>query len=218
MFNVERAWDNLPFLLTGVPYTFLITIVGMALGLLLGFFLSLARSSKHRILRWPSRMYISFMRGTPVLVFLFILYMGLPYSGIYLQASLAAVLGFGLNSAAYIAEVNRAAMGSVPRGQWESAQAIGMNYWQTIRRIILPQAVRIAVPPLGNIFLDLLKATSLAAMISVPELFNQAQIVAGRTQDTMTMYILAALIYWPMTIVFSTLQDYLETKFSKHVS
>ncbi|MFG6118848.1 amino acid ABC transporter permease [Thalassobacillus sp. B23F22_16] len=217
LFNAQRAWDNLPFVLSGVPLTLLVAILGMLLGLLIGLFLALARRSDKRMLRWPARMYISFMRGTPILVFLFILYFGLPVVGIELTATMAAVLGFGLNSAAYIAEINRSSLSSVDGGQWESAQALGFSYWQTMRRIILPQATRIAIPPLTNVFLDLMKATSLAAMISVPELFNKAQIVAGRNYDTMTMYILAALIYWPMTMVFSALQDYLEQRYNKYL-
>ncbi|MFD1020765.1 amino acid ABC transporter permease [Thalassobacillus hwangdonensis] len=217
LFNAETAWESLPFVLGGVPLTILVAVLGMILGLVLGFFIAVARRSTNRILRWPARVYISFMRGTPILVFLFILYFGLPVVGIELTAILAAVLGFGLNSAAYIAEINRSSLNSVDEGQWESAQALGFTYWTTMRRIILPQATRIAIPPLANVFLDLLKATSLAAMISVPELFNKAQIVAGRNYDSMTMYILAALIYWPLTMVFSALQDYLEKRYDKYL-
>lgn len=157
------------------------------------------------------------MRGTPILVYLFVLYFGLPIAGIKLTATAAAVIGFGTNSAAYIAEINRASLNSVSSGQWESARALGFTYWQTIRRIITPQATRIAIPPLGNVFLDLLKATSLAAMISVPEILNKAQIAAGRTVDSMTMYITAALIYWPLTMLFSALQDYLEKRYNRYL-
>ncbi|WP_082235060.1 amino acid ABC transporter permease [Halobacillus massiliensis] len=216
-FVLDRAWDSLPFILEGVPYTLLVAVIGMAIGLILGFFLALARSSEKRLLRWPARLYISFMRGTPVLVYLFVLYFGLPILGITLSAVLAAIIGFGTNSAAYIAEINRSSLASVAKGQWESARALGLSYWQTMRRIIMPQAVRIAVPPLSNVFLDLLKATSLAAMISVPEILNKAQVVAGRTNDSMTLYILAALVYWPLTMVFSFLQDRLEKKYSKYL-
>ncbi|WP_173917294.1 amino acid ABC transporter permease [Halobacillus sp. Marseille-Q1614] len=216
-FVPERAWENLPFILEGVPYTLLVAVIGMGIGLILGFFLALARSSGNRLLRWPARLYISFMRGTPVLVYLFVLYFGLPILGITLSAVMSAIIGFGTNSAAYIAEINRSSLGSVAKGQWESARALGLSYWQTMRRIIVPQATRIAIPPLSNVFLDLLKATSLAAMISVPEILNQAQIVAGRTNDSMTMYVLAALVYWPLTMVFSFLQDRLEKRYSKYL-
>lgn len=217
LFNAERAWSNLPFILEGVPLTLLVAVIGMAIGLILGFFLALARGSSRIWLRWPARFYISFMRGTPILVYLFVLYFGLPVVGLKLPATTAAIIGFGTNSAAYIAEINRASLNSVSNGQWESARALGFTYWQTIRRIIMPQATRIAIPPLGNVFLDLLKATSLAAMISVPEILNKAQIAAGRTVDSMTMYITAALIYWPLTMIFSALQDYLERRNNRYL-
>ncbi|MYL21301.1 ABC transporter permease subunit [Halobacillus litoralis] len=217
LFNAERAWANLPFILEGVPLTLFVAVIGMAIGLILGFFLALARGSSHIWLRWPARFYISFMRGTPILVYLFVLYFGLPVVGLKLPATTAAIIGFGTNSAAYIAEINRASLNSVSNGQWESARALGFTYWQTIRRIIMPQATRIAIPPLGNVFLDLLKATSLAAMISVPEILNKAQIAAGRTVDSMTMYITAALIYWPLTMIFSALQDYLERRNNRYL-
>ncbi|MBN8235977.1 amino acid ABC transporter permease [Halobacillus kuroshimensis] len=217
LFNAERAWSNLPFILEGVPLTLFVAVIGMAIGLILGFFLALARGSSRIWLRWPARFYISFMRGTPILVYLFVLYFGLPVVGLKLPATTAAIIGFGTNSAAYIAEINRASLNSVSNGQWESARALGFTYWQTIRRIIMPQATRIAIPPLGNVFLDLLKATSLAAMISVPEILNKAQIAAGRTVDSMTMYITAALIYWPLTMIFSALQDYLERRNNRYL-
>ncbi len=157
------------------------------------------------------------MRGTPILVFLFILYYGLPMVDLNLSAYLAAVLGFGLNSAAYIAEVIRSSLNSVPKGQWESAKALGFNYWQTLMKIILPQGTRIAMPPLTNVFLDLVKATSLAAVITVPELFQKAQIAGGRTFDSLTMYILVALIYWPLCIIIAYFQEKMEERFSRYV-
>lgn len=215
LFDPELALENLPFVLEGLPMTIAVSFVGMALGLLLGFFLALGRGSSNILLRWPSRVYISFMRGTPILVFLFILYFGLPIIGLKLSAYFAAVLGFGLNSAAYIAEINRSALNSVSVGQWESARALGFTYWQTLKRIILPQATRIAIPPLTNVFLDIVKATSLAAVITVPEMFQKAQIVAGRSFDALTMYILVALIYWPLCIIIASYQDRLEKKYSR---
>jgi len=215
LFDFELAWESLPFLLRGIPMTLSVSLIGMALGLILGFFLALARGSERIILRWPARLYISFMRGTPILVFLFILYFGLPVIGLELSALLAASLGFGLNSAAYIAEINRSSLNSIDNGQWESAKALNMGYWQTMIKVILPQATRVAIPPLTNVFMDIVKATSLAAVITVPELFQKAQIVAGRTFDSMTMYILVALIYWPLCIVIGFMQDRLETRYSK---
>lgn len=215
LFDFELAWKSLPYLLEGIPVTLSVSIIGMFLGLLLGFILSLARSSKRILLRWPARIYISFMRGTPIIVFLFILYFGLPVIGLNLSAILAASLAFGLNSAAYIAEINRSSLSSIDQGQWESAKALNLSYWQTMHKIILPQATRIALPPLTNVFMSIVQSTSLAAVITVPELFQKAQIVAGRTFDSMTMYILVALIYWPICIVIGFMQNRLESRFSR---
>lgn len=215
LFNIKLAWENLPFVLSGLPMTLAVSIIGMALGLCLGLLLALARNSERLLLRWPARIYISFMRGTPMLVFLFILYFGLPVIGIKFTALTAASLGFGLNSAAYIAEINRASLNSIDKVQWESAKALNLSYWQTLRIIILPQATRIAIPPLTNVFMDIVKATSLAAVITVPELFQKTQIVAGRSFDAMTMYILVALIYWPLCIVIGFIQERLEKRYSR---
>lgn len=214
-FDIELALENLPFILGGLPMTLIVSIIGMIIGLFLGLFIAIARSSGRIILRWPARIYISFMRGTPMLVFLFILYFGLPMVGIKLTALMAASLGFGLNSAAYIAEINRASLNSIDSGQWESAKALNLSYWQTLGRIIFPQAMRTALPPLTNVFMDIVKATSLTAVITVPELFQKTQIVAGRTYDAMTMYILVALIYWPICIIIGFIQDRLEDRFSR---
>lgn len=214
-FDIELALENLPFILGGLPMTLIVSMIGMMMGLFLGLFIAIARSSERIILRWPARIYISFMRGTPMLVFLFILYFGLPMVGIKLTALMAASLGFGLNSAAYIAEINRASLNSIDPGQWESAKALNLSYWQTMGKVIFPQAMRIALPPLTNVFMDIVKATSLTAVITVPELFQKTQIVAGRTYDAMTMYILVALIYWPVCIMIGIMQDRLENRFSR---
>ncbi|MEC5424168.1 amino acid ABC transporter permease [Virgibacillus sp. C22-A2] len=215
LFDIELALESLPFVLGGLPMTLLVSILSMGIGLVLGLFLALARGSDKIILRWPARVYISFMRGTPMLVFLFILYFGLPVIGIEFSALAAATLGFGLNSAAYIAEIDRSSLNSIDKGQWESAKALNIGYWQALRKIILPQATRIAVPPLTNVFMDIVKATSLAAVITVPELFQKTQIVAGREFDAMTMYVLVAMIYWPICVAIAFMQDRLEERYSR---
>ena len=212
LFNPSLAMESLPYVLEGLGNTLFISFVSMAFGLLLGLFLALGRSSSNWLLRLPSSLYISFMRGVPILVILFILYFGFPVIGIEFTALQAAVIGFSLNSAAYIAEINRSAINAVDRGQWEASTSLGLSYWQTLRGIILPQAVRIALPPLSNVMLDLIKASSLAAMITVPEIFQHAKIVGGRELDYMTMYILIALIYWAICSVVSVLQRYLEKR------
>jgi len=212
LFNPSLAVESLPYVLEGLWNTLFISFISMAFGLALGLFLALGRSSSNWLLRMPSSLYISFMRGVPILVILFILYFGFPVIGIEFTALQAAVIGFSLNSAAYIAEINRSAINAVDRGQWEASTSLGLSYWQTLRGIILPQAVRIALPPLSNVMLDLIKASSLAAMITVPEIFQHAKIVGGRELDYMTMYILIALIYWTICSVVSILQRYLEKR------
>ncbi|MFS0674613.1 amino acid ABC transporter permease [Ornithinibacillus sp. 179-J 7C1 HS] len=217
LFDLKLAWESLPFLLEGIPMTISLAIIGMIIGLILGFFISLARSSSNIVLRWPSRMYISFMRSTPIIVFLFLIYHGLPIIGIKLTAFIAASIVFGLNSAGYIAEIYRASLFSVDKGQWEAAKALNIPYWKAMRLIILPQAIRIAIPPLANVFLSLMLGTSLASIITVPELFQKAQIVAGREFDAMTMYIMVALLYWPIGIGISYLQDRLEKRYGNYI-
>ncbi|ARW05415.1 amino acid ABC transporter permease [Bacillus atrophaeus] len=217
IFNLKLAIESFPYVIKGIWYTLLISFVSMFAGTMLGLFISLARMSKFALLRWPARLYISFMRGVPILVILFILYFGFPYIGIEFSAVTAALLGFSLNSAAYIAEINRSSISSVDKGQWEAAASLGLSYWKTMRGIILPQSVRVALPPLANVLLDLIKASSLAAMITVPELLQHAKIIGGREFDYMTMYILTALIYWAICSVAAAFQNILEKKYAHYL-
>lgn len=217
LFDPKLAIESLPYVLEGIWYTLLISIVSMMLGLIIGFFLALARTSKYKILEWPARLYISFMRGVPILVILFLLYFALPVIGIQFTALQAALIGFTINSAAYIAEVFRSSLASVDKGQWESSTALGMTYWQTMRRVILPQSVRIAVPPLSNVYLDLIKASSLAAMITVPEIFQKARVVGAREYDLLTMLILVALIYWAICSAMTVFQNYMEKRYADYL-
>ncbi|WP_280771378.1 amino acid ABC transporter permease [Salipaludibacillus daqingensis] len=216
IFDIQLAIESLPYVLQGIWYTLFISLISMVIGLAIGLLLAIARASDRFWLRWPARMYISFMRGVPILIILFLLYFGFPFVGVEFQAVTAAIIGFSLNSAAYMAEINRAAISAVPRGQWESARSLGFSYWMMMRRIVLPQASRIAVPPLTNVLLDLIKASSLAAMITVPEIFQMSRIVAGREMDYMTMFILVALIYWGICSIMTVLQNYLEKRFEKY--
>lgn len=217
LFDPQLAIESLPYVLGGIGYTLLISIVSMVFGLLIGFFLSLARTAPFKALEWPARLYISFMRGVPILVILFLLYFALPVIGIQFTAVQAALIGFTINSAAYIAEVFRSSLASVDKGQWESSRALGLTYWQTMRRIILPQSVRIAIPPLSNIYLDLIKASSLAAMITVPEVFQKARVVGAREYDLLTLLILVSLIYWAICSLMTVFQNYLEKRFEEYL-
>ncbi|OAC75918.1 amino acid ABC transporter permease, partial [Streptococcus pyogenes] len=156
--------------------------------------------------------YISIMRGVPMIVVLFVLYFGLPYYGLELPALLCAYLGFSMVSAAYISEVFRSSIEAIDKGQWEAAKALGLPYALMVKKIILPQAFRIAVPPLGNVIIDMVKSSSLAAMITVPDIFQNAKIIGGREWDYMSMYILVAFIYWIIAFLLERYQEFLENK------
>lgn len=217
LFDPQLALDSFPYVLSGIWLTLLIAIVSMVVGLIIGFFIALARTSNLLFLQWPARLYISFMRGVPILVILFLLYFGFPVIGVEFTAMQAALIGFSLNSAAYMAEILRSSLSSVDIGQWESSKALGLTYWQSMRRIILPQSVRIAVPPLSNVLMDLIKASSLAAMITVPEMFQKARTIGAREYDLLTLLILVALMYWAICSVMTVLQNYLEKRYAKYL-
>ncbi|MCA1941632.1 MAG: cystine ABC transporter permease [Caenispirillum bisanense] len=206
-----------PFLLKGAVYTVGLSVGGMAFGLLLGFGIALMRLSGLRLLRWPARVYVSFFRGTPLLVQLFIIYYALPQVGLRLDPISSALIGFSLNMAAYTSEILRGAIASIDRGQWEASYSIGMTPAQTMRRTVLPQAARVALPALGNSFISLVKDTSLAATIQVPELFRQAQLITARTYEVFTMYLAAAALYWVLSTGLSWLQNRMEARAGRHV-
>ncbi|KQN68215.1 MULTISPECIES: cystine ABC transporter permease [Rahnella] len=213
--SIQLVLDSAPFLLKGTLFTLQLSLGGMIFGLLLGFMLALMRLSRFWPLSWLSRFYVSVFRGTPLIAQLFMIYYGLPQFGIELDPIPAAMIGLSLNTAAYTSETLRAAISSIEKGQWEAAASIGMNPWQTLRRVILPQAARTALPPLGNSFIGLVKDTSLAATIQVPELFRQAQLVTSRTLEVFTMYLAASIIYWVLATVLSFLQNRLEDRVNR---
>lgn len=213
---LQLALESAPFLLKGAYYTVVLSLGGMFFGLLLGFALAAGRLYGPAPLRWLTRLYVSFFRGTPLLVQLFLIYYGLPQLGIQLDPLPAALIGFSLNMAAYTSEILRAAIASIDRGQWEAAASIGMSKTQTLYRAILPQAARTALPPLGNSFISLVKDTALAATIQVPELFRQAQLITARTFEIFTMYLAAALIYWALASILAHFQARLEARVNRH--
>ncbi|MDH2898535.1 cystine ABC transporter permease [Rahnella variigena] len=213
--SIQLVLDSAPFLLKGTLFTLQLSLGGMVFGLILGFILALMRLSHFWPLSWVSRFYVSVFRGTPLIAQLFMIYYGLPQFGIELDPIPAAMIGLSLNTAAYTSETLRAAISSIEKGQWEAAASIGMSPWQTLRRVILPQAARTALPPLGNSFIGLVKDTSLAATIQVPELFRQAQLVTSRTLEVFTMYLAASVIYWVLATVLSFLQNRLEDRVNR---
>lgn len=212
MINIQLMKDSLGFVLSGLPYTLGISLLSFLTGLVFGLLLALLGRSGQPLLHYLVRAYISIMRGVPMIVVLFVLYFGLPYYGLELPALLCAYLGFSMVSAAYISEVFRSSIEAIDKGQWEAAKALGLPYSLMVKKIILPQAFRIAVPPLGNVIIDMVKSSSLAAMITVPDIFQNAKIIGGREWDYMSMYILVAFIYWLIAFLLERYQEFLENK------
>lgn len=209
--------ESLPFLLwAGVLFTVPLTLLSFALGLAVGFVVALTRLFAPRPFADLVRFYVWIFRGTPLLVQLFLIFYGLPSVGIVLDAFPAALIGFTLNIGAYSSEIVRAVLSSVPKGQWEAAYSIGMTWAQAMRRTILPQASRIAVPPLSNTFIALVKDTSLAAAITVPELFRAGQRIVATTYEPLILYVEVALIYLVLSSVLSALQARLEKRLSRY--
>jgi cystine transport system permease protein len=204
-----------PFLLKGAAYTVELSLGGMVFGLSLGFIIALMRLSKRTSLQLIARTYVSFIRGTPLLVQLFVIYYGLAQFGLRLDPIPSALIGLSLNVAGYTGEILRAAIASIDKGQWEAARALGLSWGQTMRLVILPQAARVALPPLGNSFISLVKDTSLAATIQVPELFRQAQLITARTFQIFTMYLTAAILYWLISTALNWAQLRMERRFSR---
>lgn len=210
--QLALVWQSLPLLLQGAGYTIELSFGGMGFGLVLGFVIAMMRRSPSRVLQRLARAYVSFIRGTPLLVQLFIIYYGLPQFGIQLNPIPSALIGFVLNVGGYTSEIIRAAIDSIDRGQWEAAYSIGMTNAQAMRRVVIPQAMRVALPPLGNSFISLVKDTALAATIQVPELFRQAQLITARTFQVFTMYITAAVLYWIISSVLAYGQERMERR------
>jgi cystine transport system permease protein len=208
----DTAW---PMLVGVVKGTIPLTVISFAVGLVIALGVALAQLSGIRLLTVPSRFYISVIRGTPLLVQLFIVFYGLPQVGVKLPGFVAACLALSLNVGGYAAEIIRASILSVPRGQFEAATTIGMGYAQSLRRIILPQAARIAVPPLSNTLLSLVKDTSLAAVVLVTELFREAQNAASVSGKFLALYAFAALYFWVICFLLSLGQRRLEGRLKR---
>ena len=212
---VSSLW---PLIEGAVRGTIPLALTSFALGLVLALVLALMRLSSKRALSVIARGYISIVRGTPLLVQLFVIFYGLPSIGVTIEPWPSAVVAFSINVGGYAAEVIRAAILSVPKGQWEAAYMIGMSHSRALTRIILPQAARVSVPPLSNTFISLVKDTSLASLILVTELFREAQQVAAFSREFMLLYLEAALIYWVICLVLSTGQGLLEKRLDRYVA
>jgi len=217
--NWDLIWSSFGPLITGaVTGTIPLTLASFAFGLVLALLVALLRLSPNVILSGIGRFYVSVIRGTPLLVQLFVIFYGLPSIGVKLDPWPSAIIAFSLNVGGYAAEIIRAAILSVPKGQWEAGHTIGMSRPQALLRIILPQAARVSVPPLSNTFTSLVKYTSLASLILVTELFRNAQQIAAFSQEFMALYLQAALVYWVICLVLSTAQSAVERRLDRYVA
>ena len=212
---VDSFW---PLLLAGLTATIPLAVLSFALGLVIALGVALLRLSPNPVLSGIARFYISVIRGTPLLVQLFVIFYGLPSIGLVIDPWPAAIIAFSLNVGGYAAEIIRAAILSVPKGQWEAGHTVGFSQAQTLTRIVLPQATRVSVPPLSNTFISLVKDTSLASLILVTELFRRAQQIAAFTYEFMIIYLEAALIYWMFCLVLSAGQNALERRLDRYVA
>ena len=217
--NWDLVWSSLgPILIGAVSGTIPLALASFGLGLLLALLVALMRLSRNPVFSVVARMYISVIRGTPLLVQLFVIFYGLPSIGVTISPWPSAIIAFSLNVGGYAAEIIRAAILSVPKGQWEAGHTIGMSRPQALVRIILPQAARVSVPPLSNTFISLVKDTSLASLILVTELFRNAQQIAAFSQEFMALYLQAALVYWVICLVLSTAQSAVEKRLDRYVA
>ena len=216
------AWLHLmaqslwPLLYAGLVFTVPLTLASFAIGIVLAFIVALVRLFGPKWAIACVRFYVWLFRGSPLLVQLFVIFYGLPNVGIVLDPLTAAIIGFSLNVGAYNSEVIRGVIESIPKGQWEAAYSMGMTREQALRRAILPQAARVALPPLSNSFIALVKDTSLAAVLTVPEVFQAAQRIASVTYEPLILYTEAALVYLVFSSVLSSAQVRLERKFGRH--
>ena len=227
----EIIKTSLPQLLAaGFKYTIPLAIISFFFGLIIALVTALIRLSRQRgafmILKWIASFYVWLFRSTPLLVQLFIVFFGLPYlrikgvlpHGIKLEPFTAGIITFSLNTGAYASETIRAAISSVPTGQWEAGAAIGMTRLQILWRIILPQALRVALPPLSNSFISLVKDTSLAASITIMEMFAVSQQIAAENYQPLLMYTLVAMVYAVFTTILSYFQGYIERVVDRQVN
>ncbi|MEW4323836.1 amino acid ABC transporter permease [Chromobacterium vaccinii] len=202
----------LPVLLQGAAHTLLFALVAMVLGLALGFAVAMVRVAKLPVLSQLAAFYVSAMRGTPLLVQIFVIYYGLPGVGLELDPVPAGVLALTLNVAAYLSESLRGGIAGVAKGQWDAAFSLGFTWWQTMRYIIAPQALRLSVPSLSNSLISLIKDTSLVSVITVTELMLATKEVIAQTFQPLPLYLAAAAIYWALSALFERLQRHVENR------
>ena len=213
-FNVEIMKSAFPLLLAGAGITLEITALSVAFGMLIGIIIALIRLSRLKPLRWLGTVYVDFIRGTPLLVQIFLVYFALPgLIGHRVDAFFAAIAACSINSGAYVAEIFRGGIQSIDIGQMEAGRSLGMSWWQTMRYIILPQAFKRIIPPLGNEFIAMLKDSSLVSVIGFEELTRRGQLIIARTYASFEIWMAVAIIYLILTFTVARLTGLLERKF-----
>lgn len=207
--------ESAPLMLRGAGYTLLLALSAMVGGLALGLPTALMRVSPWAPLRWPAALYVSMFRGTPLLVQLFVVYYGLPSIGIEFTPVTAGVLTLSLNAGAYLSESLRGAIHAVSLGQWRAAYSLGLGWSQTLRHVVLPQALRVAVPSMSNTLISLIKDTSLVSVITMTELMLVTKELISVTFRPLPLYVAAAIIYWGLSLFFEELQRRAERRLNR---
>ena len=212
--NFELIVRSFPLLLTGAVVTIKITVLSVGLGLLIGMVAGIGRLARFWPVRILAKVYVEFFRGTPLLVQIFLIYFALPLIvGQRIDPFVAAITACSINSGAYIAEIFRAGIQSIDKGQMEAGRSLGMSWWQTMYHVILPQAFKRIIPPLGNEFIAMLKDSSLVSVIGFEELTRRGQLIIARTYGSFEIWMSVAVIYLAMTLTISRLVDYLERRY-----
>ncbi|MCR5559806.1 MAG: amino acid ABC transporter permease [Schwartzia sp.] len=215
-FNLDLAVTAMPLLLMGALVTIKITALSVGFGVIIGLFVGIARICNVRILRMLAAVYVDFLRGTPLLVQIFLIYFAVPViTGIRMDPFVAAITSCSINSGAYVAEIFRAGIQSIDEGQMEAGRSLGLTWKQTMRYIIIPQAFKRVIPPLGNEFIALLKDSSLVSVIGFEELTRRGQLIIARTYGSLEIWTCVAIIYLIMTISISRFVAYLERRNAK---
>ena len=216
-FDMNLVVNSFPLLLIGAGVTIQITVLSTAIGFVIGLIVGVARISNLRVLRVLAEVYVEFFRGTPLLVQIFLFYFALPViTGQRIDPFIAAISACGINSGAYVAEIFRAGIQSVDDGQMEAGRSLGMTWLQTMRYIIVPQAFKRVIPPLGNEFIAMLKDSSLVSVIGFEELTRRGQLIIAKTYGSFEIWMSVAVIYLVMTLTISRFVAYLERRYRVH--
>ena len=216
-FDMNLVVNSFPLLLVGAGVTIQITVLSTAIGFVIGLIVGVARISNLRLLRMLAEVYVEFFRGTPLLVQIFLFYFALPViTGQRIDPFIAAISACGINSGAYVAEIFRAGIQSIDEGQMEAGRSLGMTWLQTMRYIIVPQAFKRVIPPLGNEFIAMLKDSSLVSVIGFEELTRRGQLIIAKTYGSFEIWMSVAVIYLVMTLTISRFVAYLERRYRVH--